>query len=101
MGKDLLVFYPDYPYMSHNNCDEPHQDQYLFELAPHSLVVQSFDRHFLLEYFEYFVTHFSAINSIKQPAEKFRSILYIFSTSILWFKFSSLILDLIFARYLI
>ena len=25
MGKDLLVFYPDYPYMSHNKCDEPHQ----------------------------------------------------------------------------
>ena len=24
IGKEILVFYPDYPYMSHNNCDEPH-----------------------------------------------------------------------------
>ena len=71
MGKDLLLFYPEYPYMSHNNYDEPHhcgenpnwlyhfedyytthKDQYLFELAPHSLVVPSFDHHIQLECFQ-------------------------------------------------
>ena len=37
MGKDLLVFYTDYTYMSHNNCDEPQHcgenpNQYHFEI---------------------------------------------------------------------